>query len=346
MEIGRVTVVVPIYKTEKYLDKCISSIANQTYSNLEILLIDDGSPDNCPQICDAWAKKDQRIRVIHKQNEGLGLARNTGIDNASGEYICFFDSDDFVAPDTIEKSFCKLESTQAEVAVFGFSAVDISEKILSTFAPDASKELYRNDEVRDEFLPDLIAPDPKGDIQRRFYMSACMMMFSRKLIDRCKWRFVSERVIISEDVYSLLELFGYVNSVVILPEALYYYRANQLSTSRKYQPDRYQKIKHFYCESVLLCERHGYSERIIQRMADPYLAFTRAAMKQEAKADLPLASRIKSIKAIVTDEVLQEVLRIQKKDTATLPRRIIFWAMKHHLSNLCFLLLSARNALA
>lgn len=84
-----ISVIIPVYKVEKYLDKCIQSVINQTYSNLEIILVDDGSPDNCPQLCDDWANKDERIKVIHKKNGGLSDARNAGLDIATGEYIAF-----------------------------------------------------------------------------------------------------------------------------------------------------------------------------------------------------------------------------------------------------------------
>ena len=114
-----VSVVVPIYNVEKYLDRCINSIASQTYSNLEIILVDDGSPDNCPSICDEWAKKDSRIVVIHKDNQGLGMARNTGIDNATGKYIFFFDSDDYVDVSIIEKCVNSAIEYGSEVVVFG-----------------------------------------------------------------------------------------------------------------------------------------------------------------------------------------------------------------------------------
>lgn len=87
MEVGLVSIVLPIYNVEKYLDRCIESVVRQTYNNLEIILVDDGSPDGCPQKCDEWAKKDKRIKVIHKNNAGLGYARNTGIENASGEFL-------------------------------------------------------------------------------------------------------------------------------------------------------------------------------------------------------------------------------------------------------------------
>ena len=92
-----VSVVVPIYNVEAYLDRCISSVVLQTYSNLEIILVDDGSPDRCPQICDDWARRDCRIKVIHKENAGLGMARNTGIEHATGSYVYFLDSDDYMS---------------------------------------------------------------------------------------------------------------------------------------------------------------------------------------------------------------------------------------------------------
>lgn len=93
-----ISVVVPIYKVEKYLDRCVESIVKQTYKNLEIILVDDGSPDNCPKMCDEWAKKDKRIKVIHKKNGGLSDARNAGLDIMTGEYVTFVDSDDYILP--------------------------------------------------------------------------------------------------------------------------------------------------------------------------------------------------------------------------------------------------------
>ena len=98
----KISVIVPVYKVEKYLDKCVESIVNQTYKNLEIILVDDGSPDNCPAMCDEWAEKDERIRVIHKENGGLADARNAGMDIATGDYIGFVDSDDWIEPNMYE----------------------------------------------------------------------------------------------------------------------------------------------------------------------------------------------------------------------------------------------------
>lgn len=103
-----VSVIVPIYKVEDYLDECVKSIVGQTYKNIEIILVDDGSPDYCPQKCDEWAKKDLRIRVVHKQNGGLSSARNAGLDVAKGKYIAFVDSDDFITPDYVEVMYNRI----------------------------------------------------------------------------------------------------------------------------------------------------------------------------------------------------------------------------------------------
>lgn len=118
-----ISIVVPVYKVEPYLDKCISSIVNQTYKNLEIILVDDGSPDNCPAMCDAWAEKDNRIRVIHKPNGGLSDARNAGMSVATGELMAFVDSDDWIAPDMYEKLYHRLTEDGSDIAACGVQMV-------------------------------------------------------------------------------------------------------------------------------------------------------------------------------------------------------------------------------
>ena len=113
----RISVIVPIYNVEQYLEKCIKSICSQTHRHLEIILVDDGSMDHSGGICDQWAQKDSRIRVIHKMNGGLSDARNAGIEAASGAYYMFVDSDDFIAPDTIEKLYDAATEHDCEIAV-------------------------------------------------------------------------------------------------------------------------------------------------------------------------------------------------------------------------------------
>ncbi len=134
-----VSVIVPIYKVEAYLDKCIESILGQTYRDLEIILVDDGSPDRCPAICDAWAEKDSRIKVIHKSNGGLSDARNAGLAAATGELVSFIDSDDWVAPEFIQTLYDAMIRTGAEIAECGTAFVDEEGRVLRL--RQAEKEL-------------------------------------------------------------------------------------------------------------------------------------------------------------------------------------------------------------
>lgn len=343
MQEGLVSIVVPIYKTEKYLEQCIKSIVNQTYQNLEIILVDDGSPDSCPQICDAWAEKDHRIRVIHKKNGGLSTARNMGIEEARGEYICFFDSDDFIAPHAIEHSYSAAKMECADVAVFGFSSVDNDGKKLKEYIPKPEKLIYEGEEIQTVFLPELLGADSKTGRNSDLWMSACMCLLSAKLIEQTAVRFSSEREIISEDVFFLLGLYRYVNKTVVLKEALYFYRENQQSITRSYRADRFQKVKIFYERCIELCYECGYTKEIIRRCAEPFISFTIAALKQEVMYHKTMKASLSRVQMIVDDNVLQQVLQEKKKDKTGFIRRILFRAMRNKMYRLCYILVAVKN---
>lgn len=145
-----VSIIVPIYNVEKYLNKCIDSILNQTYKNLEIILVDDNSPDNCPKICDEYAKQDTRIKVIHKENGGLSSARNAGLDICTGEYIAFVDSDDYVEKDYILDLYKTIKDSNADISVCGFNKIDLyTNKIIGVYQ---DKKFLYDDTTKFEFL--------------------------------------------------------------------------------------------------------------------------------------------------------------------------------------------------
>ena len=137
----KISVIVPVYNVEKYLDKCVESIVNQTYKNLEIILVDDGSTDSCPEICDEWAKKDNRIKVIHKPNGGLSSARNAGMDSMTGSYIQFVDSDDYIKSNMIEVMYGNIIKGDYDVCVCNYSFIDESDNVIS--ATDFKKSILR-----------------------------------------------------------------------------------------------------------------------------------------------------------------------------------------------------------
>ena len=135
-----VSVIIPIYKAEPYLKKCLDSIAAQTYKNLEIILIDDGSPDNCGRICDEYAANDPRVKVIHKQNGGMSDARNTGLDNATGEYLTFIDSDDYVSENFVDTLLNALRDNDADMSVCSFVYAAEDGRVLNSFVKNGTTE--------------------------------------------------------------------------------------------------------------------------------------------------------------------------------------------------------------
>ena len=147
----KISVIVPIYKVEDYLHRCVDSIINQTYTNLEIILVDDGSPDNCPRICDEYAKKDSRIRVIHKKNGGLSDARNAGIDIATGEYIMFIDSDDFVDREMMKSMMRNMIHNNVDMVVCNIKYIYEDKEVVKYNQADRILDRY---EAMEEYLRD------------------------------------------------------------------------------------------------------------------------------------------------------------------------------------------------
>lgn len=344
MEKGLVSVVVPVYNVEQCLDRCIESIAGQTYTKLEIILVDDGSPDKCPQICDVWAERDSRIKVIHKTNSGLGMARNTGIDHATGQYICFVDSDDYIAPDTVECAYHVACETDADMVCYGMNVINPKGVKIGCEIPVATPSEYCGEEVQRVFLPRLIGSDPETGEHFAFSMSACTRLYSLRCIKRRGWRFVSEREVSSEDYYSVVDLCADVEKVCILPRPYYNYCLQNVSVSRSYRKDRFEQACHFYAEIKKMCEAHGYTQEVIHRLGGAYLSLVVAAMKQEVASANPLSDKRKALQKMLQHEVLQRTLKQRKKDNVRIKKKLLFWAMRHRLTDVCYVLLLAQNA--
>lgn len=338
-----VSVVLPIYNVEKYLDTCIRSVVEQTYKNIEIILIDDGSPDNCPQICENWANIDSRVKVIHKNNAGLGMARNTGIENAKGEYICFFDSDDYLKPNLIEECVDKMNYSNADFAIYGFSDVTEDEQLLCEYLPTASKTEFNGTEVHDYFVKHVLSPYKfKGECWN-LKISAWNCMYRMSMIKKSNFRFVSEREVISEDVYSLLDLYSKMNKVVIISEILYYHRVNSKSLTHVYRKDRVEKLNNLYHQLSDLCDTLNYDDEIKCLVANPYINGMIGALKMIANAnDLTVKDRKKILKNTLNDGVFQGALKKVDLSSERAKRKILIMIFKAKLTEISYVLLRNR----
>ena len=206
MERDLISVIVPVYNVEKYLEKCVDSIINQTYKNLEIILVDDGATDNSGKMCDEFAKKDSRIKVIHKENGGLSDARNFGLDVATGKYIQFIDSDDYIDEDMLELLYNNIKKYNAEISMCSHYILTEEE---CTAEGTNTLDIYNRVDILKEVLLD-----------EKVRSYAWNKLFLRDLFKEI--RFPKGRVF--EDVLTIPKIFEKANTVVLDDVSKYYYR--------------------------------------------------------------------------------------------------------------------------
>lgn len=240
-----VSIIIPCFGVEKYLDRCMETIVNQTLKDIEIILVDDVSPDRVPEMCDEWAKKDSRIKVVHKEkNEGLGFARNTGLEVATGEYVAFVDSDDFVDVKMYETLYNKALDNNSDVVLC--NCVHYRDEEHKSVRYDVKAEQKFEGRVQvDEFLLDMVGPLPSYSHDVKYMMSVWHGIYKRSIFEDYNVRFESERVIVSEDMIFNLEYYSHVDFVTYLPNAFYYYCFNGASLSHTYSKEKYYRFIHF-----------------------------------------------------------------------------------------------------
>ncbi len=215
-----VSVIVPVYNVEKYLNRCIESLLNQTYSNIEVVLVDDGSTDGCGIICDRWGKEDSRIRVFHQQNKGLSVARNVGMTHANGDFFIFVDSDDFIHPQMIERMIKVQQKHSAEIVVCAKCAIE--EDCLD----EASlKEMWEDEQKQSVFVEDERICSGKNVLEELYkedsidFIIAWNKLFSRKFLSVLK--FPEGRT--HEDEFVIPKILFLAEKIVYYKKPMYYY---------------------------------------------------------------------------------------------------------------------------
>lgn len=218
-----ISVIVPVYKTEKYIKQCVDSILNQTYKNLEIILVDDGSPDGCPEICDEYAKRDNRVIVIHQNNTGLSGARNSALDICKGDYVSFVDSDDWIATNAYEILADRLATNCVDVVCFTANIVKNGHKVEKRFRyfPDGTLK------TADEMVELALADEVGGQVWSRIYSRKC-------------WETVRfpEKRLYEDLAISFMPFLLIDKDVLFIDEPLYNYRMNEYGISLSANPEK------------------------------------------------------------------------------------------------------------
>ena len=211
-----ISVIVPVYKVEQYLERCVNSLLAQTYENVEILLVDDGSPDRCPQMCDAYAEKYEKIQVIHQENRGLSGARNAGIDQAKGEYLAFVDSDDLWSPYFLESLYKALKENDADISQCRWEYMH-GDELKESYQPNAAVTCFTNREM----LANLYIQTGA------YYVVAWNKLYKRELFESI--RYPEGRI--HEDEATTYKLFDLAKKCVFVDNALYGYFVGSGGTS-------------------------------------------------------------------------------------------------------------------
>ncbi|MBR7132413.1 MAG: glycosyltransferase family 2 protein [Clostridia bacterium] len=327
-----VSIVVPVYNCEAYLNRCIDSLVNQTYKNLEIILVDDGSSDNSPFLCDEWSKNDRRVKVIHKINAGAGMARNTGVEHATGEYIFFVDSDDYLDLTTVEKCISKSQETSADLIIFGKNEC-YENGTVKPIPINPEKTFYKDNDITETILPGLFTYKIGVGI------SVWGKMFRLGLITQNNVSFCSEREIFSEDAYFTLEIFNFISSIAILKENLYFYCKNDNSYTQKIKTNHQILNDLFLQKSIALCERNSYPSAVKMCVYARYQMFALAGMKQIINTRLPAKEKYTLINSFFKNKTLKSTLTNKTLLLQGFFSRVFWCFLRFKLYPVCYILL-------
>lgn len=327
MKNPKISVIVPIYNVSMYLDRCMQSLLNQTFKDIEIILVDDGSPDDCGLKCDEYAKSNERVTVIHKKNAGLGFARNSGLSIAKGKYVGFVDSDDYVELDMYKNLYEGIVESNADLCFCKYFNVDSSGnkvKAKETY----SKSEYQNSEVQ-QVLLGMIGSNLEQKEDVEIGMSVWKGLYSMDILKNNNIQFPSEREFISEDIIFHIEYFKYCKTVKIMPYYGYNYCDNGDSLTKSYKVNRFEMEKKLYYKELQELDENYPKITYDQRLYKSFLGRVRNCISQEIYLNTNYRTANMNITNICSDELVQDVLDKFNFKKCVMVKRIFNFFIKY-----------------
>lgn len=325
----KVSVIIPVYNVEKYLDRCVQSVINQTLTDIEIILVDDGSPDNCPKMCDEYAAVDKRIKVIHKKNAGLGYARNSGLERANGEFVAFVDSDDFIDVNMYERLYETAVKYGLDTCYCGFKYY-IDGKIVQRREVE-NFQLFRGRKDIDRFLLDMIGPPPPYPHEVKYLMSVWRAIYSNALINSKQLFFDSEKQIASEDILFHLKYLPETKNIGFLPDCYYYYCTNLSSISRTYDDSKYRLIRANLIEVKNRLELLYLEDCYLPHYNRYLFLVLRTVLYNEfSRSNLSIMQRYNIIKDRCNDKVFDVLYKRFQYSYLPIKKKVFFVSCKEH----------------
>ncbi len=313
-----ISVVVPVYNVERYLDRCIESIVGQTYKNLEIILVDDGSPDNCGTVCDEWAEKDARIKVFHKENGGLSDARNYGVSYSNGDYITFIDSDDYILPNYIEYLFTNLTNTQSDISCCDFEVVYSKNPELS-FDQTVNKNETKLLTGREACFN---LHDYSVNV---YYVIAPCKLYKKNLVKNHPF----PKGMLHEDEATTYKIFFESEKICVGTKKLYAYFQNSSGIMHNKTQKNYDDLFYILKTRAEFFEQHG--DRELESVAWDYLtsfliyshldsnkrfgtSVLKLALKKSFKQNTSIKTKFKFILYFISPAIYEKLIKIISKE--------------------------------
>ncbi len=331
----KISVIVPVYRVEKVLARCVDSILAQTYENIEIILVDDGSPDGCPALCDDYAVRYSNIRSVHKENGGLTSAWKEGVRHASGGLLGFVDSDDWIEPDMYERLAAAMKKYEADIAMAGL-VFDYEDK---SYPPRREtnrmeRECYRGEELK-ELWPVLL--NDGSFIGRTLQPSRVTKLFRRELVER-NLPLWDERVTVGEDLQMVFAAALDARCICQIPDYYpYHYWYNQSSMTGQYDAEYLGKIRLLQERLEHISDEKGVYDFRLQIRND-FLSLAIMAVKNEIWRNHQDSFRqvLKNVRAMCRDERVREALFHHTMDRLGLSVKLYIFMMKHSLALPCW----------
>ena len=325
----KVSAIVPVYNVEKFLDRCISSLVNQTLNEIEIILVDDGSLDNCPNMCDEYKNSDARIKVIHKKNQGLGLARNAGMNIANGKYVIFIDSDDYIEKTAFEKLYECAEKYKADMCManyFKYKTYDNSRKEIKIFKECIQ---FSGNEILD-IACGMVGALPNEKTDEKYGMSVWKNIYSLDFLRKHNIAFLSEREFVSEDAIFHLIAVPQMNKIVGLPISFYNYcNNNTTSLSTTFKREKFEQYKKLYYKEIELLSKFDYVKKGRYYIARTFLGNIRSYIKQLVESDFSKEEKMNLIKHICEDKLVQNILNWYPYNENPIKQRLLSILLKN-----------------
>lgn len=347
----KVSIIVPVYNVEKYIRRCIDSLKNQTLEDIEIILVDDSSTDSSLEICKKAAEEDSRIKVIHKVNEGAGLARNAALEIAEGEYIGFADSDDYIDKEMYKTLYEKAEQYNSDLVMSGVLFVDGNmfskegECIRKTYF-DADTQFETEDELQ-MLRMGIIGALPEDEDDSKYGMSIWKNLFRHEIIKENKLVFESEREKLSEDALFMVDFISCIKKATGINEAFYNYCRNADSISKSYKKDRFSQTLVFMDEVEKRFKKDIPPEKYQIYIDRFWQAICRVICSQEimyaTDNNIKYPDLKKRLKVVCAYPLTEKVLKSYPIGKLPFKQRMFAYGMKYKLYFMLKVLVGLRN---